>query len=162
MVQSTASAAPIGGELRERREREREGKLEEGEKDLGPVLFIERGGGGEREGGSNDVDVLQTPLMVASMGERTWGSGGEEETVVSGSGEASGRGAARAHARARATRRRRLGGRRRERGHKWGPPISERGYGACGWALSGPVWAARVRFFLFFLLFKNINKYIFI
>jgi hypothetical protein len=93
MVQSTASAAPIGGELRERREREREGKLEEGEKDLGPVLFIERGGGGEREGGSNDVDVLQTPLMVASMGERTRARRDRKQASVSGLGRQMGTGA---------------------------------------------------------------------
>jgi hypothetical protein len=31
--------------------------------------------------------------------------------------------------------------------------------GRGGWALSGPVWPARV--FVFLLLFKNINKYIF-
>jgi hypothetical protein len=35
------------------REREREGELGEGEKELRPVLFIERAGEGEREGGSN-------------------------------------------------------------------------------------------------------------
>jgi hypothetical protein len=94
--------------------------------------------------------------MAASMGEKTWGSGGEEEIVVSGSGEASDRGVdvetgARAGTvgqdAARATRRRRLGGK------------GGRGDGARGWALSGPV---RVRVFLFlFFLFKNINKYIF-
>jgi hypothetical protein len=39
--------APVGGELRERREREREGELREGEKELGPVQFIERRRGRE-------------------------------------------------------------------------------------------------------------------
>jgi hypothetical protein len=52
-VRSSAGA----GELQERgereREREREGELGEGEKELRPVLFIERAGEGEREGGSN-------------------------------------------------------------------------------------------------------------
>jgi hypothetical protein len=160
------------------RAREREGKLGEREKELGPVLFIETGEEGEREGGSNDADVLQTPLMAASIGERTWVSGGEERASFSGLGEADGRGPGherpgrghgrgrgvgdRAHgtqhaaraARARAERRRGEGeeGGRRERGRGGAHlAVREGGIGgAAGWALVG--WfrpAARLRFFSF-------------
>jgi hypothetical protein len=42
----TVRSSTGAGEIRERGEREREGELREGEKELGPFLFIERGGEG--------------------------------------------------------------------------------------------------------------------
>jgi hypothetical protein len=103
---------------RERGEREGEREFKEGEKQLEPVLFIERGGEGEREGGSNGAGDfkrhqwrLQAPSMSASMGRGRGGVGEGRRWQFSARGEKGSQGRARRGREQSWRRRRRRGGR---------------------------------------------------